>query len=206
MGLLHFCFRCFSSCCFSLGLGVSESAPESFKSRFPILYSSMALLKAIPLVFKARYLGVGACLNGDLTKGKECLIWSTEPSPLKEKLHIFEIPFNCGSPCLGKVFGVYLLLSYHFCCGPLILYCGADVHLVSRSFAAEITPYVAVVLLCPWEKVSSGPSPAAILNCLLETLGGYSTNGTYSFSRNQLTNSLTETCAYGNMKLGGYVI
>lgn len=53
---------------------MSESAPESFKSRFPILYSSMALLKAIPLVFKARHLGAGggggACLSGDLPKGQ----------------------------------------------------------------------------------------------------------------------------------------
>lgn len=46
----------------------------------------------------------------------------------------------------------------------LLLCCGAAVQLVSRSFSEAIIPHVVLVVVCPWEKGSSGSSLLAILD------------------------------------------
>lgn len=48
----------------------------------------------------------------------------------------------------------------HFNAAPLSLNVEATIYSVFRAFSEETIPYVAVYLLCLWEKVSSGSSHA----------------------------------------------
>lgn len=56
-----------------------------------------------------------------------------------------------------------LHLSYPFQYGPFTLCLGSPVQVAFRSFSEEIIPYVAVEMLCLWEKVSSRSLYCALL-------------------------------------------
>lgn len=104
------------------------------------------------------------------------LMWRTNPSLLREKFHIFEIPPDCGAPqseffvCLC----LFLFVRSHLCLSCLsrgcsfVLCCGGSVHSVFRFSSEEIVPDVAVDLLYLWEEVSTGSPYAAILKSSLQ--------------------------------------
>ena len=107
---------------------------------------------------------LGACLS---CAGSGCLVWSLNPSLLKEKIWTFVIPPDCGSlqPGCGFLLGeTSLCLSSPSQCCPFTLCCGGSVPPAFGFLYEGIIPYVVVDLLCLWKEVSSGSSYATILN------------------------------------------
>ena len=78
------------------------------------------------------------------------LMWVVNPSFLRKKLWVCEMPPDCGSQCQG--WGSDKAASAFFShLDVTVLSCKGGIRLVFWSFAEGTIPYVAVDLVCPWE-------------------------------------------------------
>lgn len=107
-------------------------------------------------------LEVHLCYAGSMGLGY--LMWSWNPSLLKEIIHIFVIPPVGGLLSLEFFLGEHI--SYSSRCGPFACGCGSCVHTLFRFISMGNFPHIVSALLCLQEEVSSGSSYITILNCL----------------------------------------
>ena len=94
----------FQTASFVVGPRVSESIDEPFKSRILVPYSPLGLLNINPVGFQTIHFG-GLSLQC-WSQGLGCLMWGTNPSLLRKKLHICEIlpDYGWAAPKSG-IFG-----------------------------------------------------------------------------------------------------
>jgi len=117
-----------------------------------------------PLVSKARCFG-GASSLPCRSQVMGCLMWGINPSFLKEKFRIHDIPPYCVSLHGGGVFSKTTSLSLL----PVSMWAFLSlvveaVQLVLSYFSVGTIPYVAVNLSCLWEEGSLGSSYATTLS------------------------------------------
>lgn len=131
---------------------MNESAMSILKSSISVLYSPVSSGYKLCLSFWCRTQGLG------------CLLWCTNSSFLRGSSVLVTMGCWLLTPDCGLLSWVGSLVRWHLClsspcwCGLFILCCGGSVHLFSGCFSEGLFACVAVDLLCPWEKVSSGTS------------------------------------------------
>ena len=160
MGSIHFLIQCFCS-----DFRSSDSMHKPFKGSFCCccslqFYSFPGCI--LHWVSKSGVLEVHLSYAG--SRGLGCLMWSLNPSFLREMIHIFVIPSVGGLLSLEFFLGEHI--SYPSRCCPFACGCGSCVHPLFRFISMGNFPHIVSALLCLWEEVSSGSSYITILNCL----------------------------------------
>ena len=146
------------------GIGGCEILCAPFKSGVSTSYNPPALKNASPTCLKARLSGGHLSGAGPTGWGAQC--GAQTPLSLRGiSAMVIILPFVGHLPrvtgldytvCLPLLPLSLWFLLYIFSCRKSFL-------LVFRSFSSIVALYVFVILVCPWEEVSSGSSYSAML-------------------------------------------